>query len=115
VAGENEHSQGETNERLIRNGIQFYAVTADWKIFEHLTALNVYARDTGGAIFDGGTIEAMDESLAKLVEQAREQYLLSYTSNNEISGTRPIFRRIEVKARGTKLRIVHREGYLQYP
>jgi VWFA-related protein len=115
VAGDNEHSQGDTIERLIRSGIQFYAVTADWKIFEHLTALNAYARDTGGAIFDGGTIEAMDESFGKLVERARDQYLLSYISNNEISGTRPIFRRIEVKARDPKLRIVHRQGYLQHP
>ena len=115
VARHNEHSQGETNERLIRNGIQFYAVSADSKMFEHLTVLSAYARDTGGTVFDGGTIEAMDESFAKLVEQARNQYVLSYVSNNEISGTRPVFRKIEVKARDPKLKIVHRQGYLQYP
>jgi len=115
VARHNEHSQGETNERLIRNGIQFYAVSADSKMFEHLTVLSAYARDTGGTVFDGGTIEAMDESFAKLVEQAHNQYVLSYVSNNEISGTRPVFRKIEVKARDPKLKIVHRQGYLQYP
>jgi VWFA-related protein len=115
VAGDNEHSQEETNERLIRNGIQFYAVSTDSKMFEHLTALNAYARDTGGSVFDGGTLEAMDESFAKLIEQARDQYVVSYVSNNEISGTRPVFRKIEVKARDPKLKIVHRQAYLQYP
>ena len=115
VAGNNEHSQGENKEQLLRNGIQFYAVSTDLKIFEHLTVLNSYARDTGGAVFDGGTTETMDESFAKLVEQARDQYVLGYVSNNELSGARPVFRRIEVKARDPKLKIVHRPGYLQYP
>ena len=115
VAGNNEHSQRETNERLLRDGIQFYAVSTDLKMFEHLTVLNSYARGTGGAVFDGGTIEAMDESFAKLVEQARDQYVLGYISNNEVSGTTPVFRTIEVKARDPKLNIVHRQGYLQYP
>jgi VWFA-related protein len=115
VVGHNEHPRSETNERLLRNGIQFYAVSTDLKMFEHFTVLNSYARDTGGQVFDGGTTAAMDESFAKLVEQARDQYVLGYVSNNEISGTSPVFRKIGVKARDPKLKIIHRQGYLQYP
>jgi hypothetical protein len=80
-----------------------------------MTALNSYAQSTGGAVFDGGSDDAMGHSLGKLVDQAHEQYVLGYISNNELTGTRPVFRKIEVKARDPKLKITYRPGYLQYP
>jgi VWFA-related protein len=115
VVGTNEHTEGETNQRLFKEGIQFYAISSDVKRLEHLTVMNGYAKGTGGEVFDGGSVEAMDKSLAKIVDQARNQYVISYVSSNEATGTRPIMRRIEVKSRDKSLRIVHRQGYLQYP
>jgi hypothetical protein len=70
-------------------------------------------RGTIVALISDGTIETKEQSFAKLVEETR--YILSYVSNNEISGTRPVFRKIEVKARNQKVTIVYRRGYLQYP
>src|SRR5215471_18406873 len=115
LIGTNEHSEGEASERLLRSGIQFYGVGTDPKIFEHMTALNSYAHSSGGAVFDGGSDDSLALSLGKLVDQAHDQYVLGYVSNNEISGDRPVFRKIQVKARDPKLKITHRPGYLQYP
>jgi VWFA-related protein len=115
VIGSNEHSEGDASERLLRSGIQFYGVGTDPKILEHMTALNSYAKSSGGAVFDGGSDDSLALSLGKLVDQAHDQYVLGYVSNNEVSGNRPVFRKIEVKARDSKLKITYRPGYLQYP
>jgi len=115
ASGNNEHSQSETSTRLLRDAIQLYAVGTDMKLFEHLTLLNSYARSTGGAVFDGGKEESMAASFGQLVEQARDQYVLGYVSNNEVSGTRPVLRKIEVKVRELKVKVTHRMSYLQYP
>jgi VWFA-related protein len=114
VAG-SEHSQTEVSTRLLRDAIQVYAVGTDLKLFEHMTVLNSYARSTGGTVFDGGKEESMAASFGQLVEQARDQYVLGYVSNNELTGTRPVVRKIEVKVREPKVKVTHRTAYLQYP
>jgi VWFA-related protein len=115
VIGDNEHSVGETNELLLASDIQFYAVSPNTKILERAAVLNSYARSTGGSVFDGGTIDTVAQAFAQLVDQARNQYVLGYYSTNEVPGTRPVFRKINIKTRDSKLRIVHRQGYTQYP
>jgi len=115
VAGANEHSQAEISTRLLRDGIQIYAVTTDLKLVEHMTVLNSYTRSTGGTVFDGGRDESMAASFGQLVDQARDQYVLGYVSSNELTGTRPVVRKIDVKLRVPKLKVIHRSAYLQYP
>jgi VWFA-related protein len=115
VIGDNEHTSADTNTMLLKYDIQFYAVSPNTKILERAAILNSYARSTGGTVFDGGTIQAVGEGVAKLVDQARNQYILGYYSTNEVSGTRPVFRKIDIKIRDQKFRIVHRQGYTQYP
>jgi VWFA-related protein len=115
VIGDNEHSVAETNERLLRSDIQFYAVSPNTKILERAAILTSYARSTGGSVFDGGTVDTVALGLAKLVDQARNQYILGYYSNNEVTGTRPVYRKIDIKIRDAKYHIVHRQGYTQYP
>jgi hypothetical protein len=80
-----------------------------------MTALNAYARNTGGMVFNGSKEDSMAASFGQLVDQAREQYVLGYISNNELTGTRPVVRKIEVKIRDRKLKVTHRPAYLQYP
>jgi VWFA-related protein len=115
VTGNNEHSEAETQTRILRSNVQVYAVGTDLKLFEHMTVLNGYAHSSGGAVFDGGRVESMATSLGQAVEQGRNQYVLGYTSSNEVAGTRPVFRRIEVKIREPKFKATYRNGYLQYP
>jgi VWFA-related protein len=115
VSGANEHSQTEISTRLLRTGIQIYGVSTDLKLFEHMTVFNSYTRSTGGAVFDGSKEQSMAASFGQIVEQARDQYVLGYSSNNELKGTRPVVRKIEVKIREKKLKATHRLAYLQYP
>jgi hypothetical protein len=97
VVGENEHSQGETVTRLYRDGVQVYAVDPEHKIFNHMNLLNSYTRGTGGEVFDGNAIESMAIGLAQVVDQARNQYMIRYKSSNEVTGNRPVMRKIDVK------------------
>ncbi len=115
VSGTNEHTQAEISTHLLRDGIQIYAVGTDLKLFEHMTVLNSYTRSTGGAVFDGGREELMAASFSQLVDQARDQYVLGYSSNNGLTGTRPVLRKLEVKVSEKKLKTTHRLAYLQYP
>lgn len=115
VTGENEHSQSEVVTRLYRNGVQVYAVDPEHKIFNKMTLLNSYTRGTGGSVFDGAAIENMAISFAQVIEQARDQYMIGYVSSNEPKDGRPVLRNIDVKIKGKKYRIVHRQNYMQYP
>ena len=115
VEGNNEHTQAETATRLLRDGIQLYAVGTDQRLFEHMTTLSSYARSSGGSVFDGGKEDSMGTSFGQLVDQARNQYMLGYVSNNEVSGNRPVLRKIEVKVSERKLKVTHRLAYQQYP
>ncbi|HEY2384304.1 MAG TPA: VWA domain-containing protein [Terriglobia bacterium] len=115
VTGENEHGQGEVVTRLYRNGIQVYAVDPEHKVFNHMTLLNSYTHGTGGAVFEGNAIENMAIAFAQVIEQARDQYMIGYVSNNEPTSNRPVLRNIDVKVKGRKYKIVHRMNYMQYP
>ena len=115
VSGTNEHSQGETTARLFASGIQVYAVGTEPTFLQHFNQLNAYSHTSGGATFEGGNEEAMAASFGQIIEQARDQYMLGYVSSNEVVGDRPVLRKIEVKLKDRKLRVTHRQSYLQYP
>jgi VWFA-related protein len=116
VEGDNEHSQRETVSRLDRDSVQVYAVDPEHKIFNHMTLLNNYTHETGGAVFDGSIVEGMARGFAQVVEQARDQYMLGYYSNNEIADNKPVLRSINVKIKDNKkYKVVHRQNYMQYP
>jgi VWFA-related protein len=115
VSGTNQHPQGETAARLYADGIQFYAVGTEPQVFQHFSLLNSYSRATGGATFEGKNELSMANAFGQVVEQARDQYMLGYHSSNEVPGTRPVMRKIDVKVQDKKLRVTHRQNYLQYP
>ena len=48
-------------------------------------------------------------AFAQVVEQARDQYMLGYVSSNEVPGTRPVMRKIDVKVRDKKMRVTTTE------
>jgi Ca-activated chloride channel family protein len=115
ASGTNAHSQGETVSRLFQDGVQVYAVSPEPKILEHMTLLNSYAKATGGSVFEGASEQGMATSFGKLVDQARYQYMLGYVSSNEVSGKRPVVRKLDVKVHEKKLQVIHRQNYVQYP
>jgi VWFA-related protein len=115
VSGTNEHSQTETAARLFADGIQFYAVGTEPQVFQHFGLLSSYSRATGGATFEGKNELSMVNAFGQVIEQARDQYVLGYRSTNEVTGARPVMRKIDVKLKDKKLRVTHRQNYLQYP
>jgi hypothetical protein len=48
-------------------------------------------------------------------EEARNQYVISYVSNNELSGPGPVFRDIDIQVASGNFKTLHRKGYYQYP
>jgi VWFA-related protein len=101
---------------LLRSRIQVYSVATDYAIFEgDLSVLTAYARATGGDVFNGGSAKEMETAFARITEQARNQYVLRYTSSNEPRGSGGVFREINVRTRFPGQTVTHRRGYMQYP
>jgi|ERR1051326_2433563 hypothetical protein len=79
--------------RLVRDQIQFYAVTTSVPVMDRVTStLASYANATGRDVYSGRTEKAMQNAFAWITEQAR-QYVLSYVSNNEVTGSSPAQRK----------------------
>jgi VWFA-related protein len=111
-----EHSQKETLELLLRNNIQVFAVSTELGVFEKMGGnLSDYARVTGGDVYSGGSTKAMERGFADITDQARNQYVLGYVSNNEVRGNTGVFRNLEVRTRNPNWRVTYRKGYTQYP
>jgi VWFA-related protein len=113
VQGVNAHSQSQTTDFLVENHIQVFAVAANFATFGSFGVLTTYARATGGDVFPGTSTKSMETAFGKITEQARNQYVLGYVSNNV--AIRQILRTIEVKTRTSKYQLVHRKQYTQYP
>ena len=52
---------------------------------------------------------------SRATEQARNQYIIGYLSNNKPPGDEAVFRNIEIKMARAGLEVMHRKGYFQYP
>jgi VWFA-related protein len=110
------HTQKETIDLLLRDNIEVFGISTEFGPFAKLgTTLTAYANATGGNVFDGGSTNAIERGFANITEEARNQYVLGYSSTNEVRGKNPVFRSIEVRTRNPKLRVTARRGYLQYP
>src|SRR5437867_9410506 len=112
----NDHSFDETARSLLQTGVQVYAVGLDQPIpYNKTSVLDDYAKTTGGDAYFVNSIQSIERSYASATEEARNQYVLGYVSNNEVLGPGPVFRDIQVKTAGDNLKTLHRKGYYQYP
>lgn len=112
----NDHSFDETARSLIETGVQVYAVGLDQPFpYSKTSVLDDYAKTTGGDAFFVNSIQSIERSYASATEEARNQYVLGYVSNNEVIGPGPVFRDIQIKIAGNNLKTLHRKGYFQYP
>lgn len=116
VSGANKYSLEQNTDLLLKNEIQVYAVSTDFALLEGpLGVLSSYARATGGDVYGGGSTDAMETAFSRITEQARNQYVLGYVSTNKATGSRGVFREIDVKTRWPDQKTTHRKGYMQYP
>ena len=112
----NDHSFDETTKSLLEIGIEVYSVGLDQPFpYNVKSALDDYAKTTGGDAYFVNSIQSIERSYADATEEARNQYLLAYISNNEIQGESPVFRDIQIKIAGNNFKTLHRKGYYQYP
>jgi len=116
VAGTNTHNLEDTTTLLLRDEIQLYAVLTDSGAFEgSFGVLGSYASATGGDTYRGLTTASMESAFTRITEQARNQYVLGYHSNNEIPNGLATLRTINVQVENGSWKVTHRKGYLQIP
>jgi VWFA-related protein len=114
--GGNEHSYDQVVSRLLENSIQVYSIGMDQAFLSrHLSILDKYSKATGGDSFFLNATDSLERSYSRAAEEARNQYVLGYFSNYEVTGTLPVFRQIDVKTLHLGLKVSHRSGYYQYP
>jgi VWFA-related protein len=112
----NKSSVADVRNRLVQSQIQFYGITVSIPVVSRASSvLETYAHATGGDMYSGRTANGMQSAFARVTKQARHQYVLSYVSNNEVSGLSPVVRKIEVKISRSGLEVLHRRDYIQYP
>jgi VWFA-related protein len=73
-----------------------------------LSALNVLAQDTGGFVI--ADTNRITQGLARVIEDGRTSYLISYYSNNEIKTGK--IRRIVITTPRKNLRLIYRQSYV---
>jgi VWFA-related protein len=99
---------------LIDSEVQVYSIALETGFFGRLfNTLDDYSRLTGGDIYHVGTTE-LEPAFPQVMEQARNQYVLTYVSSNKAPSDTIVFRRIEVLSEDP-YDIVHRAGYYQIP
>ena len=107
------HPFKETMDLLLKNEIQVFGVSANFGRAGSYGTLTEYAGPTGGDVYPGTSTPSMETAFGRITEQARNQYILTYVSNNVTD--RGVFRTIHVKTRSPKDTVTHRNGYMQYP
>ena len=101
---------------LLQYNIQVYSIATDYALREGpLGLLSIYGKATGGDVYGGGSTADMEAAFTKITEQARNQYVLGYSSSNEPRGSRGVTREIRVETKAPGHRVTHRKSYVQYP
>jgi VWFA-related protein len=108
----NVHSLEKNTELLLQNDIQVFAISTRYAQFGSYGALSSYATATGGEVYGGPTDNTFEHAFSLVAEQARNQYVLGYTSNIRSSKT-GIFHNIVVKTNQPDHKVTHRKGYLR--
>ncbi len=105
----NTHKYEEVKAELLRQGITVYSVAVGSSYLERkFNRLVSYSHDTGGDIDYGVRANAFEDMYARIEEQARNQYTLTFAPQ----GDRKVdYHSIEVRVRREGLKILTRQGY----
>ncbi len=105
----NTHKYDEVKEDLLRQGITVYCVaTGSDYLNRKWTRLTSYAHDTGGDVYFGASEDAFSEFYSRITEEARNQYVLTYSPRGENAVD---YHKIEVRVRRPDLTVLARDGY----
>ena len=112
----NDHSFDDASRILTEMGIEVYAVALDqpWP-YNKVSVLDDYAKVSGGDTYFVKSTQHLERAYATATEEARNQYVIGYISNNEVLGSGPAFRTITVLADEGKLKVRSRRGYYAFP
>jgi len=106
----NQHSFKDTIQLLLTSDISVYSISVGHALLQHETSrLEKYGTYTGGDAVYAGKAEDLERLYAKVAEQARNQYLLTF-SPQEVDRSKD-YHTIEVRVRRPGLDILAREGY----
>jgi VWFA-related protein len=117
LPGKTLHSLEQNVELLLKSEIQVYSVHTVADLLEKPSGmLDSYANATGGSVYGGRSDSDMKFAFGRIAEQARNQYVLGYVSNNT-APSEGVYRKIEVRSGEPDLKrtVAHRQGYMQYP
>jgi VWFA-related protein len=111
---------------LLSNEVQVYALgvgEAAMPVFGKLSKLRLprqpygnilpkYANATGGEVFDSNDRAGIEQAYSRLMDDARNQYTIGYTSPVKLSTA---YRTIEVQVTRPELKVFAKEGYYPLP
>jgi len=116
TSNSNAHGLEEITDLLLRHNIELYSVNTDEDLIDRrFGVLGSLARATGGDEYRGLNTSSMENAFSRITEQARNQYVLGYQSNNKPPRDFLVVRTIEVNGRDPDWKIMHRKGYTQRP
>jgi Ca-activated chloride channel homolog len=106
----NTNTYGNTVKELLRHDISVYSIAAGSAFFDRkFSRLIDYAHDSGGDIYFGVKTKAFEQLYARVTEEARNQYTLTYSPHGTDRGKD--FHSIEIRVTREGLNIIAREGY----
>ncbi len=108
----NSHTLDQTLQLLLNSDVSVYSISVGHALLQHQsTRLEKYAQTTGGDTFYAGKDRGLENLYAKVTEQARNQYTLTFSPTEITKGKD--FHSIEVRVRRPELDVTAREGYYQ--
>jgi VWFA-related protein len=108
----NSHTLDQTLQLLLNSDVSVYSISVGHALLQHQsTRLEKYAQTTGGDTFYAGKDRGLENLYAKVTEQARNQYTLTFSPTDVTKGAD--FHSIEVRVRRPDLDVTARSGYYQ--
>jgi VWFA-related protein len=108
----NTHTLDQTLQLLLNADVSVYSISVGHAFLQkESTRLEKYAQTTGGDTFYAGKDRGLENLYAKVTEQARNQYTLTF-SPQEV-GKDKDFHSLEVRVKRPALDVTAREGYYQ--
>lgn len=99
-----------TVKELIRNEVSVYSVAVTSAFLERkFSRLVDYSKHSGGDVYFAAKQSSLEQLYSRITEEARHQYLLTYTPRG--TDHKAPYHTIEVRVKREGLKIITREGY----